>query len=98
MAPGRSLTARAVIALALMAGFYALAVGMAAFLVWIPYASVVYLRLNAGTLKLAIFCLIGAFIILKSVVPRPDRFTPPGPELAADRHPRLFAEIRRTAE
>ena len=98
MPPGRSLTARAVIALALMAGFYALALGMAAFLVWVPYASVVYLRPNVGTVKIAIFCLIGAFIILKSVVPRPDRFTPPGPELAPDGHPRLFAEIRQTAE
>jgi heat shock protein HtpX len=98
MRPERSLTARAVIALALMVGFYALALSMVVFLVWAPYASVVYLRLNAISVKFAIFCLIAAFIILKSVVPRPDRFTPPGPELAPDRHPRLFAEIRRTAE
>jgi heat shock protein HtpX len=98
MLPGRSLTARAVIALALTVGFYALALSMVGFLVWLPYASVVYLRFSAVTGKLAIFCLIAAFIILKSVVPRSDRFTPPGPELAPDRHPRLFAEIHRTAE
>jgi len=47
MLPGRSLTARAVIALALTVGFYALALSMVLFLVWLPYASVVYLRLNA---------------------------------------------------
>jgi len=64
MPPGRSLTVRAVIALAVMAGFYALALGMAAHLVWVPYASVVYLRPNVGTVKIALFCLIGAFIIL----------------------------------
>jgi Zn-dependent protease with chaperone function len=98
MPPAGSLTWRAAIALALTVGFYALALFMVGFLVWLPYASVVYLRLNALTGKLAIFCVIAAFIILKSVVPRPDRFTPPGPELAPDRHPRLFAEIQRTAE
>jgi hypothetical protein len=40
-----------VIALALRAGFYGLALSMAGFLVWLPYASVVYLRLNALTGK-----------------------------------------------
>ena len=93
-----SLTGRAVIALALMAGFYALALAMVVFLVWIPYATAVYLRLGAGSIKLAIFCLVAAFIIVKSVLPRRDRFTPPGPELAPNRQPRLLAEIRRTAE
>jgi Zn-dependent protease with chaperone function len=67
-----------------------------AFLAWVPYASYAYL--NRIHFQLTLFCLIGAFIILKAVVPRPDRFTPPGPPLVPDRHPRLFAEIRRTAE
>ncbi len=49
MSPAGSLTARAVIALALMAGFYALALLMVALLLWLPYASVVCLRLNALT-------------------------------------------------
>jgi heat shock protein HtpX len=93
-----SLTSRAVIALALMVGFYALALAMVVFLVWIPYATAVYLRFGAGSIKLAIFCLVAAFIIVKSVLPRRDRFTPPGPELAPDRLPRLFAEIRAAAE
>jgi hypothetical protein len=97
MPPVGSLTWRAVIALALMVDFYALALSM----VVLPldaYAASAYLRFSFPLANLAIFCLIGAFIILKSVVPWPDRFARPGPALAPERHPRLFAEIRRTAE
>jgi heat shock protein HtpX len=39
-----------------------------------------------------------AGIIAWSVLPRPDRFTPPGPEISEAAQPRLFAEIRQVAE
>lgn len=37
-----SLTARAIIALVLMVGFYALALVLVAFLLWLPYAEIAY--------------------------------------------------------
>src|SRR5262245_50533028 len=91
----RSMAWRAVLALVLMVGFYGLALAVAAGLVWIPCAEVRYA--NRIHPKVAIFCLIGAFLILKSVLPRRDRFQAPGPRLLPERQPRLFEELRRTA-
>jgi heat shock protein HtpX len=91
----RSLAWRAALAVVLMVGFYGLAVGIAWGLVWIPYAEVRYAK--RFHLNIAIFCLVGAFLIVKSIVPRRDRFEAPGPRLAPERQPRLFEELRRTA-
>ena len=49
------------------------------------------------TFKTAIFCFVGAFLILKAIVPRRDHFEPPGPRLDPATQPHLFAEIRRMA-
>jgi len=87
-----SLARRAAIAIVLMMGFYALAAGMAFALAWIPYAAWAYgHRFN---FRLAFFCLGGAYLILRAIVPRRDRFEAPGPRLQPDRQPRLFEEIR----
>ena len=86
---------RAVLALGLMIGFYALALGLAGALLWVPYAAFNYAhRIPA---KLALGCLAGAGIILWSVMPRPDRFEPPGPRLEPGQHPKLFEMIRGVA-
>jgi heat shock protein HtpX len=86
---------RAVLAVGLMFGFYALALGLAGALLWVPYAVFNY----AGRIpaKLALSCLAGAAIILWSVMPRRDRFEAPGPELEPTKHPRLFQMIRGVA-
>ncbi len=74
-----SILARALLALLLMVGFYGLALAIAGGLLYIPYAELIYLhRVHA---RLAIPCVVGAFAILGSIVPRLDRFTLPGPEL-----------------
>jgi heat shock protein HtpX len=86
---------RAVLALGLMIGFYALALGLACGLLWIPYAEVTYT--NRIHPKLALGCLVGAALILWSIMPRPDRFVAPGPALEARKHPKLFAMIRGVA-
>jgi len=87
-----SLARRAAIAIVLMVGFYALAAGMAFALAWIPYAAWAYgHRFN---FRLAFFCLGGAYLILRAIVPRRDRFEAPGPRLQPERQPRLFEEIR----
>ena len=49
---------RAVLALGLMIGFYALALGLAGALLWVPYAEVTYT--NRIHPKLALGCLVGA--------------------------------------
>lgn len=91
-----SLLGRSVLAIVLFLGFYLLAFGIAAGLIYIPYAEWRY----AGQLhiRLALGCLLGAFAILWSVFPRIEKFQAPGPCLDETRHVRLFRELETTAE
>ncbi|MBO0764163.1 MAG: M48 family metallopeptidase [Hyphomicrobiaceae bacterium] len=82
---------RAVLAVALLIGFYALALGIALGLFWVPYAELVYG--HRITPKLAFVCIVGGGAILWSVLPRPDRFRAPGPQLKPETYPRLFEEL-----
>jgi Zn-dependent protease with chaperone function len=54
---------------------------------------------GAGIQVLLLFLcgVVMAGTMLWSLVPRREKFTPPGPRLEAARHPRLFAEIHRLA-
>ena len=90
-----SIVSRAVLAMVLMVGFYVVALSIAGVLLWIPYAEVVYA--NRLHFKLAVFCLIGAGIILWAVVPRPDRFVAPDPHITVKDAPKLYHEIKATA-
>ena len=92
----RSMAWRVALAAALMFGFYGLAVGMVAALVGLPIVVGSYVKAGA-IVKLALFCGVGAFLILRSILPRRDRFEVPGPVLDADGHPRLFTELGRIA-
>jgi Zn-dependent protease with chaperone function len=88
MSSTSSLVGRAALAVVLMLGFYCLAIAIVGGLIYIPYAEWTYgRRLH---LKLALFCVVGAAIILKAILPTPDRFVPPGPLLAPHAHPKLF--------
>lgn len=90
-----SLAGRALAALTLLIGFYLLAVAIAGVLLYLPYAEWVYAgRLH---LKLALFCVIGAGIIVWSLFPRWDRFTPPGPRIDLERHRRLAELVQRVS-
>jgi hypothetical protein len=83
---------RAVLAIALMVSFYVLALLVVGVLLAIP---VVLWSVAKGLLvQVGLFCLIGAFVILKAILPRPDRFDPPGRLLTPDKQPDLFALIR----
>jgi heat shock protein HtpX len=91
MAAKPSLVGRAVAAVLLMIGFYALAIIIMALLVAVPVAEIAYAhRLDA---RVAVFCLIGAYAILRAIVPRPDRFEAPGPLINAAEQPKLFAVL-----
>jgi Zn-dependent protease with chaperone function len=91
----QSLALRAAFAVLLTVGFYLLALSMVALLLFIPYAEWTY----GGRIhiKILIFCLLGAGVIAKSIIPRPDRFTAPGPRLLPDEQPELFKVLRGVA-
>jgi Zn-dependent protease with chaperone function len=91
----RSLASRAVLAVTLMIGFYALALIIAGTLLFIPVAEWVFAdRIH---IRLALFCIVGGLAILWSVIPRPDRFTAPGPLLDPTANPELFKQLRDVA-
>ena len=91
-----SVASRAALALILMAGFYVLALAIVIGLFSVPY--LLWTARLWGTWKLALFCVIGGAIVLWSIVPRPDRFAPPGPLLGPNAQPALLAAIRSVAE
>lgn len=86
-----TLRSRALLAVALTVGFYALALSLIALLI-----AVLFIPHVPG--RLILFCLIGAAVIAISIVPWPRRFIPPGPMLNPAGQPRLFAELRGVAE
>jgi Zn-dependent protease with chaperone function len=90
-----SLTARALQAVALFVGFYLLALALIAALVAAPLAEAYYA--NRIEIRLLVFCLASAWAIAWGVVPRIDRFAPPGPLLDPAKQPRLFAKLRAIA-
>ena len=88
MSSSPSLAGRVGLAIGLMVGFYILAMAMAGTLLYLPYAVWLYAgRLHAN---LVFFCALGAGTILWAILPRPDRFVPPGPPLNPIDHPKLF--------
>jgi Zn-dependent protease with chaperone function len=88
------LAGRALLAVLLMVAFYGLALAMIALLLGVILLEI---RLGRFNLQISVFVLVGAFLILKAIVPRPDHFEPPGAPLAPADQPRLFQEIREIA-
>lgn len=86
-----SIAGRALMAIGLMIGFYLLAGLIVTGLLFIPYAEYTYA--HRVHLKLGVLCAFGALIILWSIMPRVDRFDPPGPRLNRDEQPRLFEHL-----
>jgi heat shock protein HtpX len=95
MAPS-SLAGRFFLAVLLMIGFYVLALAICAVLLYLPYAIVV--EGHRLPIKLLIFCLVGVWIILRSIMPRPDHFAPPGPRLTQQEHPNLHKVVEQIAQ
>src|SRR5437868_7821156 len=86
-----SLRQRALLAIALTVGFYALALALMAGMIWIIFLP------NVPGRALA-FCIFGVIAIAISIIPWPRRFIPPGPLLNPAGQPRLFAELRTVAQ
>jgi heat shock protein HtpX len=82
--------------------FYALAIGAivaASYVGVMVFGWMVHVH-GKGLIALGLLggmCFVAAGVIAWSILPRVDRFTPPGPELKESEHPRLFAMIREVA-
>ena len=81
--------------IALMIGFYILALGLAAGLLFAVYAELRWS--DQISIRLTIFAVVTACVILWSILPRFDKFVAPGPRLAPDAQPELFALVRGVA-
>jgi Zn-dependent protease with chaperone function len=100
MDPEGSLSRRALLALALWAGYYLLAVGLAAGLFVFAFG----LFAKAGTVPPSVAFSLGGLaavagaLILWAAFPRWERFRPPGPRLDPKRQAALVGEVRAVAE
>jgi Zn-dependent protease with chaperone function len=92
MTKSPSLAGRAVAAVALLVGFYILAIAVIVGLIAIPVAE--WRFAERIDIQIAIACLGAALVVFLSILPRPDRFLPPGPLLEEANQPTLFAVIR----
>jgi Zn-dependent protease with chaperone function len=83
--------ARALLAAGLTVGFYGLALLIAlgllavAWLLWVN---------GEHVNRLTFFCVVGAGLILWSILPRRERFRPPGPRLDDGTHQRLIGQVK----
>jgi Zn-dependent protease with chaperone function len=95
MSASPSVAGRALLAVALMIGFYVLALGIAGGLLAVPYFE--FRETHGVNVRIALFCGLGAFAILSALVPRRDKFVEPGPKLDPDDQPDLFQVVRSVA-
>lgn len=86
-----SLAGRAMLVLALMIGFYTLALGVGLGLIAIPFVE--YHFISRVQLQILIACWGTGGALIWAMLPRPDRFDPPGPELTRTEAPELFTVI-----
>ncbi len=86
-----SFLGRSIVAVLLTIGFYGLALAVVALLLFIIYAQIVVA--NRINIRLTLACLITAGVILWSILPRIDRFIPPGPRLEPEKNPDLFRQV-----
>ena len=76
------LAARVAAAVGLMVSFYALALAIAGGLIYLAYLDVTVSDRVHG--KVVVFCVLGGLSVLWAIIPRPDRFDPPGREAGSD--------------
>lgn len=86
-----SVANRAAIAIALMIGFYVLALGLSGALLVAGSLLVLNVReTSAAGIKFGFLAILGGLTILWSLRPRRDEFEAPGPELSRADQPELF--------
>jgi Zn-dependent protease with chaperone function len=94
MAPRRSVALFALLAIAMVIASYVIVIILAVACIYLPYWIIENAEHAPGQILLL---LLGGVVIagamLWSLIPRRDRFEPPGPLLERTSHPRLFAEL-----
>ena len=95
MAKEQSMTQRAVIALSLTVGFYFLAIVIGLGAIAAPF--IIAAITGKLFIKLVIVCIITGGAILLAILPRPDKFEPPGPLLTEAANPKLFGILSESA-
>ena len=93
---GPSFAGRALLAVVLLIGFYALALAIVGVLLYILYAMIVYGNRIDGRAVIGILLVSGT--ILWSLVPRRDKFVAPGPRIDPDKEPEFFATVQEIAD
>ena len=82
---------RALLALALLVGFYVLAITVGLTLLWLAYAQVVYVHIINP--KLLLLTVAAGLIVLWAAIPRREAFVAPGPRIVDDDAPALFSLV-----
>ena len=95
--PRRSMTVLAILAIVMVILSYAVLIALAVASVYLPYLALESAHANFQLVVLLLFGMAIAGALLWSMVPKPDKFEPPGPLLERAAHPRLFAELDRIA-
>jgi len=95
--PRRSMMWFAILAILMVIASYVFVLFLAAACVLLSYAVVSSASVGFQSLLLALFGVVIAGGLLWSLVPRPDKFKAPGPELDREHHPLLFAELEKIA-
>jgi len=90
---GMSLTVRALLAILLTIGFYALAAAIAGLLLAFAISGLAGGEVDRAT----VFSLIGGVIVLWSILPRPRRFRAPGPRVDLAANPHLAEHLQDVA-
>jgi Zn-dependent protease with chaperone function len=92
----RALAIWAGLAIVLVLFSYLLTLSLALACVYFPF---LLLSASPGLNTLVVFLagVVVSIVILWSLLPRKDTFSPPGPRLDVHRHPRLFAELQSIA-
>lgn len=83
----------AILAILMVVASYVFVVALAAACVYLPYLLVSSTELSTQSVLLFVFGIAIAGGLLWSLLPRPDKFTAPGPLLDRTQHPRLFEEL-----
>jgi Zn-dependent protease with chaperone function len=95
--PRRSMMWFAILAILMVIASYVFVLLLAAACLLLSYAVASSSSVGFQSLLLALFGVVIAGGLLWSLVPRPDKFKAPGPELDREQHPLLFAELERIA-
>ena len=94
----RSLAAWAVLAASVVAFSYVFTLALALACVYLPYLLITKVdSIILQALALFLCGIVMCVTLIWSLVPRRDRFTPPGPLLSPEQQPRLFFEIEQIA-